>query len=332
MATHAQPPQIPDGEIHVHDFDEARRLLTRLYGTVVADLVRGAESPFSWRVRSTSLGSATVIVGDVETGMNVQAGERSRYVLGMVRRGHYDVRCRGGQFIAAVGEVGFMASPGSDMSVRAPESTQTFNVSIEESAFVSHLAALAGAPVDRPLRFAPRVDLRHGPGADILKLAGLVREASERPDGRLASPYVAGHLREALYGVLLVGLESTASYLFRKPPPRTDRRVVKQVEEYLVAHASEPVSIAALAELVGVGIRSLERSFKAVHGCSIREFLKGHRLDLAYRCLTAGEPGMTVTQVLHASGFGHAGEFSAAYRLRFGERPSSTLERTRSRA
>jgi transcriptional regulator GlxA family with amidase domain len=139
---------------------------------------------------------------------------------------------------------------------------------------------------------------------------------------------VLPHLREALFGALLIGQGSTVQHLFRRQPLRADTRVVKQVEEYLTAHAAEPVSIAALAELTGVSLRSLGRSFKAVRGCSIRTFLQQQRLELARLRLLTAAPGTTVTQVLYASGFGHAGEFSVAYRRRFGESPSETRRRS----
>jgi len=320
---------LPGHEIHVQDFDLARALLVRLYGTVTVDLRRGSAGRFGWRVKPFSIGPATVVVGVVETGMSVSTGEGPRYVLGTARRGSYGVLCEGTGFAAAAGETGFLAGPGMDLTVRTPEDTQTLNISIDPNALASHLAALVGAPVATPPRFAPRVDLRGRAGVDIARLAGLLREASEDPDSPLGSPHVLGHLREALFGVLLLGLESTASHRLRKLPPRTDRRAVKQLEEYLSAHAAEPLSIAALAERNGIGLRSLERSFKAVHGCSIRAFLQAQRLDLARRRLAAAEPGTTVTQVLHASGFGHAGEFSLAYRRHFGESPSETLRRAR---
>ena len=317
----------PTPEHVIDDFDEARDLLARLYGHVNADLRPGATKRFAWRVRPIPLGSTTVILGDIVTGMTVRAEEGTRYVLGMPRRGYYDVRNRGREFIAVNGESGFMVSPGTGIHVVAPENIETFNLSIEPSALVSHLHALTGAPSDLSIRFEPYVDLRRGSGANIVKLAHVLREASERPDGPLASPCVLVHLREALYGAILAGLDSTASRLLQRPPPYADRRAVRRVEEYILAHLSEPVSIAALAELTGVGIRSLERSFKAVHGCSIRAFLKTHRLDLARRRLTTGAPGTTVTQILYASGFGHPGEFSLAYRKQFGEAPSETMRR-----
>ncbi len=120
------------------------------------------------------------------------------------------------------------------------------------------------------------------------------------------------------------------SNLLHKTPPPAPLRAVRQVEEYLTAHASEPIAIAHLATLTGVGLRSLQRSFLAARSMSIRAFLTAARLDLARRHLQAAGPGATVTQILHASGFGHPGDFSAAYRRRFGESPSETLQRGRS--
>lgn len=84
-----------------------------------------------------------------------------------------------------------------------------------------------------------------------------------------------------------------------------------------------------MADLTGIGLRSLERSFKATRGYSLRDFLKTQRLELAHRRLRSAGPGTTVTQVLYASGFSHPGEFSLAYRKRYGETPSETLRASR---
>ena len=324
----AVPAPSTGSEILVQDFDVARALLHKLYGRVDADLRYGAAGRFAWRVKRTQVGVATVIAGWVGSDITLQATEAAHYAFGTTRSGCYEASCKGGRVLASPGTAGLMFGPGTRMSVRAPESTVTLNVSIPASAVLSHLTALTGAPAEVPPHFAPHVDLRRG-GADVLRLAHLLHEAAERPDGPLASPHVLGHLGEALCGALLLGLESSVSHLLHRPAPLAGQRVVKEVEEYLIAHAAEPLSIAELASRTGVGLRSLERSFKAVHGCSIREYLKSQRLLLARRRLAAAAPGTTVTQVLFASGFSHPGEFSVAYRKRFRESPSETLRRAR---
>ncbi|HSN99813.1 MAG TPA: AraC family transcriptional regulator, partial [Candidatus Nanopelagicales bacterium] len=225
------------------------------------------------------------------------------------------------------GERGVMLNPGAEGRNAWRAGLRTLNVIVEQGALSAHLSALTGTTLHAPPRFKLPVDLRRGPGADVHRIVQLLHEASTRTEGAPASPHLLAHLREALYVGLLFGVESTVNHLLHRTPPPASLRAVRQAEEYLTAHASEPIAIADLAALTGVGLRSLQRAFRSARGMSLRAFLTSARLDLARRLLQAAGPGTTVTQVLHASGFGHPGEFSAAYRRRFGESPSETLRR-----
>ena len=57
-----------------------------------------------------------------------------------------------------------------------------------------------------------------------------------------------------------------------------------------------------------------------------RAFLRRCRLELARRRLLEAGEGETVSSVALDCGFGHFGDFAAAYKARFGETPSATLQ------
>lgn len=107
-------------------------------------------------------------------------------------------------------------------------------------------------------------------------------------------------------------------------------RRVRHAEELLRQRADEPLSIAALANEIGVGLRSLQLSFREVHGLAPREFLGRVRLQRARERLLAADPSDQVTSIALDCGFTHLGRFAEAYRRAFGERPSETLRRRRS--
>ena len=106
-------------------------------------------------------------------------------------------------------------------------------------------------------------------------------------------------------------------------------RRVRGAAELLRQRADEPVSIAALAEEIGVGLRSLQMSFREVHGQAPREFLGRIRLERARERLLAADPSEQVTTIALDCGFSHLSRFAEAYRQAFGERPSETLRRRR---
>jgi len=102
---------------------------------------------------------------------------------------------------------------------------------------------------------------------------------------------------------------------------------VRAAEDYMRDHAEEPLTIAEIADAVGVGPRALQAAFRATYDATPRQVLAEIRLEKARARLLAPEEEMTVTDVALASGFVHFGRFAAAYRERYGELPSETLRR-----
>src|SRR5262249_29397930 len=112
--------------------------------------------------------------------------------------------------------------------------------------------------------------------------------------------------------------------LQREAPPG-EPRSLRLAEEYIVANAGEPIQLSDLARISGVGVRTLQTTFRAHRGYSPFEFLRARRLELARDRLRHAAIGTTVAEVALACGFAHLGRFSRDYRSRFGEAPSRTL-------
>lgn len=316
-----------DMNLVLDDPDRAMATFRGLYEVTRADIHRPRGSPFEWRWNIRPRGAMTVICGEALAGGATVAGCPPFYVLLTVSRGSIRATTDGRHVAIEPGRAAGLVNADAATTTFAAAGTHTCNIRIDPGALASQAAALVGVPVDTPPRFDPLVDLSRGAGPDIVRLATLLRDASARPDSPLGAPQVLGHLREALMCALLLGLDNTLRPRLERPAAAVDTRVVKRAAELLAARAAEPVSIAEVAAATGIGLRSLERSFKATHGCTMRDFLRGERLELARRHLSVAAPGTTVAQVLYASGFGHPGEFTRAYSKRFGERPSETLRR-----
>jgi AraC-like DNA-binding protein len=314
--------------VQANHVDAAQQLAARLYGNVVISFGRPT-ADLCWKVTTCSLGSATVMTGEHNRDGEIRAEVMaSQYMLYTLRQGASEVVTTRESRAIVPGESAVMLNPGMQGKAAWRAGMQSLNVILRPEALRAHILALTGTEVREAPRFKLPVDLRRGPAADLQRIVELLHAVCARTDGAPASPHVVAHLREALVGGLLSAAESTASPLLHRTPARAGRRSVRLVEEYLTAHAAEPISLSGLAGVTGISLRSLQREFRAAHGMSPREFLAHTRLDLARRYLLAAEPGTTVAQVLYACGFGHAGEFSTAYRKRFGERPSDTLRRS----
>jgi AraC-like DNA-binding protein/tetratricopeptide (TPR) repeat protein len=107
------------------------------------------------------------------------------------------------------------------------------------------------------------------------------------------------------------------------PLPRSVRRVLGAMH----ANIGRRRSISELAGVAGVSSRTLQRQFTSFLGKSPQAMQHEIGLEQARHALLQGALGEKVRNVALRCGFPHFGRFSADYRRRYGEPPSSTLKR-----
>ncbi|MEY0229815.1 helix-turn-helix transcriptional regulator, partial [Providencia huaxiensis] len=103
-------------------------------------------------------------------------------------------------------------------------------------------------------------------------------------------------------------------------------RHVRRVQEYLEAHAHEPITVEQLAHIAGVSLRSLYAGFKEFLDISPMQYLRDLRMERVRAELLSGE-ATNVTGVALRWGFAHMGRFSAEYKKRYGETPSQSMKK-----
>lgn len=94
-----------------------------------------------------------------------------------------------------------------------------------------------------------------------------------------------------------------------------------RVRDRMLAEPDADYSLAMLATDAGVSVTVLKEQFRAVFGRSVFDTLRDIRLDRA-RSLIEG--GWSVSQAAAYVGYRHPGNFSTAFRRRFGHAPSTT--------
>lgn len=158
----------------------------------------------------------------------------------------------------------------------------------------------------------------------------LVTTAERRPelfnDRRETRVAAQTELLEALMRALSA---TTGSRLPRRDDTRrAQSRIVKDAEEYALAHMGDRLYVTDLCTAAGVSERSLEYAFKGIMGMTPVAYLTRVRLHRVRQALLTATPGSTTVSVEALNGgFWHFGEFSRAYRDCFGELPSETLRR-----
>ncbi|MCP4318605.1 MAG: helix-turn-helix transcriptional regulator [Hyphomicrobiales bacterium] len=102
--------------------------------------------------------------------------------------------------------------------------------------------------------------------------------------------------------------------------------VVRRVEAYMDANLHEPITVADLARVAGVPVRSLYDLFYRFKKVTPADLLRKKRLKAAKIAFDNADPGeVTVTDVAMSCGFVHMGRFARYYRSEFSETPSATI-------
>lgn len=127
-----------------------------------------------------------------------------------------------------------------------------------------------------------------------------------------------------------IALDLIGEALATLEPPSAGNRLLRldamrlgRARDLIEAALSEDLSVAAIADRVGMGAASLQRLFRSGYGCSVYEYVRGRRLDAARTMLERGE---TVSRAARYAGYGSAANFATAFRRRFGLTPRQARE------
>jgi len=113
-------------------------------------------------------------------------------------------------------------------------------------------------------------------------------------------------------------------------PPPARIELVKQVQQWVDDHPSEPISLESLCRQVHTGRRSLLQGFREHLGVGPMAYIKLKRLHGIRRELLKAQPeSLTVAGLAARWGFLNPGHFARDYRRLFGELPSQTLNGSR---
>lgn len=107
------------------------------------------------------------------------------------------------------------------------------------------------------------------------------------------------------------------------------KEIVDRVDGAMNSHRVTEVNYAALADEIGISVRTMNTAVHAVCGSSPHRYAQLKRLWAIRRQLRNAAPGLTVKASALAHGFWHMGDFSRLYRDTLGELPSQTLANAR---
>jgi AraC-like DNA-binding protein len=308
------------------DIDQARSVLNRFYYPVAVGTPEGADS-FGLGVEVIQLGPLTVGQISFAGPVSLVVAELDAYHVSMPTTGRMQARHAGHEVVAGP-STGVVFGPGSPVYTMHDANSAELAVKIERDALEQELAGLLGRPVQGPLDLPPAIDLSGGPGHSWSRLVRLLRDELEYPESLIYQPLIAEQLRSSVLSGLLLSIPHQYHDELTGPaaagPPRAIRRVADAIHD----EPEKPFTVADLAAIAGMSVRSLQEGFRRHLGCTPMAYLQQERLLRAHETLRRADPlRMTVAAVAHRWGFAHLGRFASAYRARFGEPPSDTLRR-----
>lgn len=166
-----------------------------------------------------------------------------------------------------------------------------------------------------------------GTGSPWLNLLGYATSTAAVAPEEVSSGRIGQNLQETIAAQLLHDWARRAGLDLQGRPHVAAPGYVRTAVHYIEAHARDLPTVTDIAAAAGTSVRSLSGGFSRYLGTSVRSYLVEQRLQGVYRELRSG--GTTVTASAHGWGYVNLGVFAAAYRRRFGEKPSETLARAR---
>ncbi|MDR5741169.1 MULTISPECIES: anthranilate 1,2-dioxygenase regulatory protein AndR [unclassified Caballeronia] len=301
-----------------NDLDETRDLISRVMQPHVL-VPSGKDRGHSYMdfVKLGRLGLGAISFG---TSMHVDVESVDGYYLLMFcLRGHAEVRTLDAT-LAVDRNNAVLCAPGQPFDASLSPDCEQFVLRIDADAF-RRASREAGALL------SPRICIDSPPLQGWMQQLRALTGSSALLESARSNAHVAGHMEGLLIDLLACALpsEPRAALAQSSLAPA----FVRRAEEFMRAHAGEPLQLEDIARAAGVSARTLRERFHIARGISPMQFLRDVRMQQAREALLAAGPRARIADIALACGFFHLGRFSIAYAKAFGESPSDTLrERT----
>ncbi|WP_039783214.1 AraC family transcriptional regulator [Herbaspirillum huttiense] len=303
------------------DLDEVRSMVGRVMKPHRLDLT-GQGERLDARMHYTSLGDLSVSRLRYGSAVQIEPGSLdSFFLVQMPLYGMARIES-GAQHIDSSAELASVLSPQEATRMTWMAGTDQLMLRLSRSLVERTLVGYLGHPLNEPLRFELGFRWRECAPWQCM-LSYLIDCTLQHPD--LAMHKIVVSQIEQLAASILV-TSHRHNHCEDAPARRSTilPRHVRRAQDFLEAHAHEPVTAEQLAQAAGVSVRSLYAGFKDFLGVSPMQYLRDLRMERARAELMSGDSNH-VAGVALRWGFAHMGRFSNEYKQRYGESPSKTL-------
>lgn len=295
--------------------DEAIGFYEQVYTSQDLHIGRPSRDGFSWRYRL--VGDTDLLVGTSSVAATRWGtiGHGQHYVLAWATSPGITLDTGSRDTVQMLPHMPVLY-PARDFTFTALPSTQHFIRF--DATFLESIAAATRGTIPATLQFrstttaAAVAQLR----AVIAAAAPELLRAGVRPEERRRLNMVIADATVEAFGVV------PASDVLVTAGPRS----LRFAQEWMIAHAHEPITSIDVSRATGIAVRSLQSTFQRHTDATPMAFLRQVRLHRTRADLVRCTPSdTTVAAIAKAWGFQHLGRFSKYYAAAFGELPSETL-------
>ncbi|MHA6885584.1 AraC family transcriptional regulator [Ralstonia pseudosolanacearum] len=305
------------------DLDEIRSMVGRVMKPHRLALA-GSADRLDARMHYTPLGDISLSRLRYGAAVEIEPGPLdSFFLVQMPISGSAEVES-GAQHIDSGPDVASVLSPEEGTKMRWSAGNEQLMLRLSRSLVERTLVGHFGHPLEQPLRFDLGFAWRGC--AQWRCLLSYLIDCSTQGLDLAQHKLVIAQIEQLAASVLLASHQHNYSEAAPSRRGTILPRHVRRAQDYLQAHAHEPVCADQLAQVVGVSVRSLYTGFKEFLGVSPMHYLRDLRMERTRTELMSGE-ATNVAGVALRWGFAHMGRFSNDYKQRYGETPSQTLRR-----
>jgi len=281
-------------------------------------------------VNGLKLGEVSLVFvsyGTEVTVVSPPAGRRTMLVLPI---GPMAVECGAHRWLATAP----FALDGRQPTTMKPDGDHGCLVaSVDSGTLESLLVATSGRDLAHPILLTTSVQPLRLAAPELMTSSwlGVVRQIDQQPPNR--DPMLESGLAGLLMASMLAGLSPYIQDVLEPRMAFGAPEYVTAATAFISRHSAEEIGMEQIARAVGISTRQLHAAFTEHVGVTPTQFLRRTRLENARSALerVRATHGVTISSIASAAGFTHLGRFSDYYSHHYGEPPSETLRRIRSR-
>jgi AraC-like DNA-binding protein len=272
------------------------------------------------------VGGVRIARSRVPDDLTIITASTDAYVLTIVGAGGLQVHEARERWDLSPVVAGLYRPPREPRRNRIAAGTDLIYLQIARRDLERQLEELIEDSVMSPVDFDPQLTLT-GP-TTWRRLLGVFTDVLDDTESVVHRPIVSEPLTEAMINALLYCADHPYQAILRQPTPPAKPRHIRVVIDAVHAEPERAYTVARLAHIAGVSVRSLQQGFRSHVGMPPITYLRRVRLARVHDQLKHGETA-TVAEAAHRWGFTHLGRFSAAYAAVYGVAPSVTRSASR---